>query len=841
MSDRSSGEGGSGEPWQSRAAGGASSVIRLPQGWVPPPKDSLADRVDPALLWQMIRERLRFIAACAGVAAGLVLVVTMASSMRFKARGSLYLGELQEKAGAQSNQPEQFDLLGNRSGDVGTEIEILKSRDLTKRAILQSGLNVNLVPAGWSPPRYWRWRLARRDLNLLDVGTRSVVPTNVALTTRTNSTRTFKVKFLTDRTYEVSAEGKFLGKGTLNTELITEQVKLTLLPGKEAPAKAGDEYEMSVTPLDQVADSLGAQLTIGTAKANTSNEEIKVINLEFANQSPRAAATFVTTLMDAYLERRQTWKSEEATAAEAFVSKQVNTVKESLDAAESQLADYKKASTVVMLGDEAKQMIDQLAKYEEQRMSARLQMASFAQVDSALKQGKKVPIEQYLVGEGADPVLAGLSNNLSEAQQELTRMQARFTDDAPALREQKTQVDTQLRMVKNYVNGRRARAQGQLDSLNAMIDEFESKLKTVPHAEQQLAQLTRHAEVLSKMYSFLLERQQQVSVAKASSISKNHILDVPEVPYREDAPKLSMRIVLAALVGLLLGLSLVLTRRMMATIFQTEKDLRKELGELPVFGSIPQRRPAPAAAEPGAGALPFDVFATEPHSPFAEAFRHLRANIYYSSPSKDDKVILITSSNQGDGKTLCTLSLAAALVADGKKVLVIEGDMHRPIHHTLFGEPQHPGLSSVLTRQVEWAQALRVIHTAFGTFDAVTAGAVPPSPNELLSSPQFAALVTQAKKNYDFLLIDSPPFPLVSDALVISMLADRVLSVLRLNNSARGAVEEHIRRFSASTPRYGVIMNGVAAPFANGAYGYGPGYGHALDTLPNRVRVHASR
>jgi len=815
-------------------------VVRLPQGWTPPPKDSLADRVDPALLWQMIRDRLGFILACVGLAAGLVLAVTMASSMRFRARGSLYLGELQEKV-AQGNQPEQFDLLGTRSGDVGTEIEILKSRDLTKRAILESGLNVNLVPAGWSPPRYWRWRLARRDLNLLDVASRSVIPTNVALTTRTNSTRTFTVRFVTDRAYEVSRQGTVIGKGTLGAELITAEVKLTLLPGKEAPLKAGDQYEMSVTPLDQVADSLGALLSISTAKANTSNEEIKVINLEFANQSPRAAATFVTTLMGAYLERRQSWKSEEATAAEEFVSKQVKSVKESLDAAESQLADYKRGSTVVMLGDEAKQMIDQLAKYEEQRMAARMQMASFNQVDSALKQGKKVPIEQYLVGEGTDPVLAGLSNNLSAAQQELTRMQARFTDDAPALREQQSQVDTQLRMVKNYVMGRRARAQSQLDSLNSMIEQFEDKLKTVPHAEQELAQLTRHAEVLSKVYSFLLERQQQVAVAKASGISKNHILDVPEIPYREDSPKLSMRVVLAGLVGLLLGLALVLTRRMMATVFQTEKDLRKELGQLPVFGSIPQRRPTAWAAEPDEDRLAFDVFATDPHSSFAEAFRHLRANIYYSSPSKDDKVILMTSSNQGDGKTLCTLSLAAALAADGKKVLVIEGDMHRPIHHELFGQPQHPGLSSVLTRQVDWLQALRVVKTAFGSFDAVTAGAVPPSPNELLSSPQFAALVMQAKKNYDFLLIDSPPFPLVSDALVISMLADRVLSVLRLNNSARGAVEEHIRRFSASTPRYGVIMNGVAAPFANGAYGYGPGYGHAMDILPNRGRVQASR
>jgi len=207
------------------------------------------------------------------------------------------------------------------------------------------------------------------------------------------------------------------------------------------------------------------------------------------------------------------------------------------------------------------------------------------------------------------------------------------------------------------------------------------------------------------------------------------------------------------------------------------------------------------------------------HSPFAEAFRHLRTNIYYAGPLKDDRVILMTSPSQGDGKTLCTLALAASLAADGKRVLVIEGDLHRPAHEALMDLDRGPGFSSLLTRQVEWREVVRTVTTPYGTFDVIPAGTVPPSPTELLSSPQFGLLVTLAKRTYDFVLIDSPPFPSVPDALIMSMHADRVLTVAQPQNTERRATEEHLRRFSASTPRYGVVMNAVDA--ATVVYGYG--------------------
>jgi tyrosine-protein kinase Etk/Wzc len=215
--------------------------------------------------------------------------------------------------------------------------------------------------------------------------------------------------------------------------------------------------------------------------------------------------------------------------------------------------------------------------------------------------------------------------------------------------------------------------------------------------------------------------------------------------------------------------------------------------------------------------------ATEPASPFAEAFRHLRTNLYCADRSKEDQVVLLTSPSPGDGKTLCTFALASALASDGRRVLVIGADMRRsaaagaalPQRSTGSLQPQPQGLSSVLRRRSHWSDVVRSVPwnrtgaTGASAFDLIPAGECPPSPAELLSSPQFRALLSDVRQSYEMVLIDSPPFPLVSDALIMAMNVDRVISVMRPHNTHRRPAEEHLQRLAALGARHGVVVNAV--------------------------------
>lgn len=775
--------------------------------------------LDFAQLWQRIRASYLVVLLVAVAVFLAVMLVTLASKTQFQATGRLYLGELDGRAGVTGASSGDFDISGSGHGELGSEIEILRSRTLVVQTIQSAGLNVSIAPAGERPPRYWHWLLSRRDPASLDTAAGELRATEATLSDRFREEQLYSVRFLSDDEYEIGSEAGPIGRGKLGQPFATRDLKITLLGGAERQPKVGSRYDLRVSPLDRVTERVLEQLQVTTPKGvNTVN----VVTLQYTDTSPRKAATFLEQLMLAYLKERQSWKTEDASAAEAFVGNQLASIRASLDDVQRKLADYRQSNRVVVLDNEAKAMIERIAKYEEQRVGARMQVAAMADIQRSLKSANP-PMGAFLLGEANDPVLEGMANSLSAARQKLTDLDSRFNGAAPDIREQQAQVDAQLAAIRSYVSSRLTRAQESLGALNSIIAQFEDKLKTVPGAELGLAQLSRESEVYSKTYSYLLERQQQAAIIKASQLSKNRVLDLPQVPTREHSPKLVLRL-LVGLSGLFLGIGLVVVRGLLGGTLQSEADAQRTLGSHPIIASVPRQRESN-----GFGVSPewfhvFDLPATHVGSSFLEAFRALRAHLYrWGSASGRGRVVLLTSPDPGDGKTTCANWLAAALAADGRRVLLIDADLRKP---AAPGEDDSEklGLRAVLTGEYIWHEvAVRVEAPASGFCRLLAGGSAPP---ELLSSQRMVDLLSEARERFDFILIDSPSFPKYSDALVIASLADTVLSVLRLQTTRRKAALEHVSQLAASASSFAVIVNnagGAAAPkIAYPSRGNGP-------------------
>jgi capsular exopolysaccharide synthesis family protein len=203
------------------------------------------------------------------------------------------------------------------------------------------------------------------------------------------------------------------------------------------------------------------------------------------------------------------------------------------------------------------------------------------------------------------------------------------------------------------------------------------------------------------------------------------------------------------------------------------------------------------------------VLGSDTGSSFTEAFRALRANLYRSGATGVGRVLLITSPNAGDGKTTCALALAAALAADGKRVVLIDADLRKPNQPPPPGprDAQIPGLGDVLRGQHAWNEALRQVRVPFGQFYSMAAGAS--AAPELLSSPSMSELLGQLRQHCDFVLLDAPSFPTAADAMVLAPSADGVLSVLRLDNTSRKAALDHLRSLTMSARSFGIVLNGV--------------------------------
>ncbi|MFZ5890682.1 MAG: GumC family protein [Myxococcota bacterium] len=765
-----------------------------PRGtWSAPPAPN-GDAVDVAEIWDTLHDHRWLMLAMLLLGLLGMLGATLLSRMQFKATGGLYLGDLDERGVASGAPSEALDFLGGGRAELGTEIEVLKSESLVSRAILESGLNLSVTRSDRPPLRYLEWRMARRDPGLVDPVSRELTARG-ALLIATPHNQAYQVRFSNDSEYALFSKGKEVARGKLLQPLTTSELRLTLEPGSERLPKAGSIYDIVVSPLDDVLERAFDALAV-TSPRTAPGQSVNVLRLEFSNESPSLARSFLERLMRGYLEQRQSWKTEKASAVEGFVSNQLSGMRESLDDAERRLADYKKSSGVVALSDEARSMIEQLGKFEEQRVAARLQVSALHEIQGVLNNKKSsAPLEAYLLGEAEDTVLANLGSSLTQAQEELKRMEHQFTPDAPVVREQRAQVDAQREMVKNYVATRRARAQEQLGTLNRIISQSNEKLKSVPNAELELARLVRDAEVFSKMYSYLLERKQQAAIVKAATMSDNRILDLPKVRYREASPKLGLRLGLGALLGLFSGLAFALLRQRFAGTFQGAREVRRRFPNVPVFAVLP-KKPKPAKSRRGPS---LEGFISAPGTAFREAFRLLRANVYRSTGPALSRVITVTSFDANDGKTMTTLALAATLASEGNRVLVVSAEPNAQ-------RSPEPGLAEILAGQHHWSEVGRVVAVPDGEFVAISAGNTDSMAPDHFSSLKFAEFLAEARMSYSFILIDAPSLSGASEALLAAAYSDLALVVLRLHHSRRQLAEEHLARLTVTT-ECGLVIN----------------------------------
>lgn len=760
------------------------------------------DGVDLSQIWGIVRENSKLVLAVASIVFVAVMARCLNSHMMFRSVARMYMGESDHNA-QNSNGIE----ISSGSGEADSEIEVLRSRAMVRKGVLGSGLNVSIDPPNWQPPRYWQWLLSRRNALLLDTTADIVTATNSSLAPHVLDPRQYQITFNSPRQYTLDGAGEPV-HGEIDRPLELADATLTLTSGRIGPVK-GNRFDVTIYPVEDTVAHALQHLSVSVPKGKS--DPARVLLLEFVSPSRRQAASFLEHLMRGYMAARLEWKTEDASAAEAFVTDQLRSLRASLDRSLTQLAEFRADNSVVITGNQALAAAQQVNQYEERRINARLELSALKRIQSALKD-PALPVEAYMVGEQNDAVLQRMAASLADSRDKLSALEASFSENAPDVKQQRALVASQLTAIRHYVNGRASRAEEQLGALNRVIAHSEQRLKTVPGAELTLAQMSREADVYTRLYNDLLERKQQAAIAKASTVSKNRILDHAYVPLYEDSPKLTLHLA-SGILGLLLGAAYVILRGLFSAVFRRESDVKSVLGSLQVVARIPIRA-RHRSEDAQAGAPVFDVLGGHQDTAYTEAFRALRTNLYRALPGEHGKVLMVTSAYTEDGKTTCALSLAAMLAADNRNVLVIDADVRNPSHHRHFGIPKAPGLSEVVQQDHRyWKDATRTLALSSGTFDALTAGESPRA--ELLSDPQFSALLITARSHYDFIILDSPSYPAVSDPLIAAPLCDFVLSVVRLGSTSRKLAEEHLAEIFSVSRGHGVAVNSVEAAYQN--------------------------
>ncbi|MCS0679152.1 polysaccharide biosynthesis tyrosine autokinase [Escherichia coli] len=350
-------------------------------------------------------------------------------------------------------------------------------------------------------------------------------------------------------------------------------------------------------------------------------------------------------------------------------------------------------------------------------------------------------------------------------------------------------------------------------------------IKRLPKTQQEILRLTRDVQVGQEIFVQLLNKQQELNIMKASTIGNVRIIDDAAVETRAVKPKKPLIVVLATLLGGMLSVGLILVRAAFHRGVESPEQL-EEMG-LSVYATIPyseeqakieQHQKKRRQAMPLNEAL---LAARNPADLAMESLRSLRTSLHFAMMEAKNNIVMISGPGPGLGKTFVSTNFAATLAMGGKKVLVIDADLRKGYMQKVMGQEMGAGLSAYLGGQTEMMQVIS--KTGFDGLDFVCRGAVPPNPSELLMQPRFKALLDWASEHYDFVIVDSSPILMVTDAAIVGQHVGASLLVARFAQTAVKEVEVAIRRFEQNgVVIKGILLNAVEKKASSyyGNYGY---------------------
>lgn len=353
------------------------------------------------------------------------------------------------------------------------------------------------------------------------------------------------------------------------------------------------------------------------------------------------------------------------------------------------------------------------------------------------------------------------------------------------------------------------------------------RVSAMPETQQEILRLSRDVESGRAVYMQLLNRQQELNIAKSSAIGNVRIIDNAVTQPKPIKPKKILIVLIGIILGVMTSAGVVLLRVILRRGIETPEQL-EELG-INVYASIPiaetfsksvvqKKGWSKKSAEEIQGFLAVD----NPADLSIEAIRGLRTSLHFAMMEARNNVLMISGASPNAGKTFVSSNLAAVISQTGKKVLFIDTDMRKGYTHKLFNENNTNGLSDILSGKVEINRAIKKVVS--GDFDFISRGMAPPNPAELLMHRRFGELLNWASENYDIVVLDTPPILAVTDAAIIGNYVGTTLLVARFELNTAKEIEISVKRFEqAGVTVKGCILNGVVKK-ASSYYGYG--YSH---------------
>jgi len=543
-------------------------------------------------------------------------------------------------------------------------------------------------------------------------------------------------------------------------------------------------------------------------------EEATLVNLSVSGPSPEQEADYLNMLMEMYIQQGLDWKSRAAERTIEFIDNQLGFISDSLRDAENAMENFRLDNRFINLTAEGTQILERLERFETEKATLNLQMQYYVYLNEYLtsKDWSGRIVSPSVMGV-ADPIIINLVEELSQLQMQQKSVGFVLQDNLPAVNLIAGKIDQTRKSLMENVNNSINQIKISIDDVNRRMAGVERQLGRLPGTERRLISIQRNFDLNNTVYNFLLEKRAEAGIAKASNVSDNRVIDKAE-PFNAARirPRTRQNYMLAFILGFIIPAGAIVIIDLMNNKVIDKKDIEK-VTRAPILGFVSHSSygtEIPVIEKPG--------------STLAESFRSIRTSLKYFVPGDQPIVIAISSTVSGEGKTFVAVNLAAIISLLGKKTLLVGLDLRKPRIHRILGIDNNVGMSTFLSDNNTMDEI--ILKTSIENLYFASAGPIPPNPAELIERKAMSDFLEQAKKEFDYIIIDTPPVAIVTDALLLGHHSDVMLFVVRQRYSSKhtlNLVEEIYRNKEIKNP--GVVVNDISM---SGYYGYGLRYGYTM-------------
>lgn len=540
-------------------------------------------------------------------------------------------------------------------------------------------------------------------------------------------------------------------------------------------------------------------------------EEASVITISIEDEVTEKAIDFLNTMVEIYIENSIALNKKVNDNTLQFIDGQLNEVESQLNGVESNLEQFQREKTTFNLGSEQSVLFQRVVEFESEKDRIGIKLKSIDMLYEYLTSNDAdMAISPAILAEQNDPALSSSFNELFALQQKKTNLLFSSTASSPMVKQTDEQINILRQNIMGIVLNIRKKLTNDINSISGQLNQYQSTMRQMPTTQRGIVNISRNVEIYAKIYEFLLETRAQTVIAKAGIVADKSVLE-PASSNGSVRPVLLQTIAVGIGIGLALSMLVVFIKGMFYNFINTKDELR-EITNLPIIGVIGASKDAENEY------LVVDKF---PQSQVAEAFRVIRTNLSYFAPKVKNKILLVTSSVASEGKTFCAVNVAITLAKARRKVILVDLDLHKPKQANAFNLQNDVGVTSYVVGKANMNQIIK--DTTIDNLQVILTGPRTPNASELIVDPMMEQLIEELRLHYEYIIIDTPPVGLLSDALVFMKHADLNLYVVKAGYTKRDFIEiAHQIVDKNQIKHLSFILNNVNTK--NIPAGYGGGY-----------------